>query len=195
MKKTIGVFGGSFDPVHFGHINLAMQLFEIHHLDEVLFCPVFCSPFKMNSPPIASPQDRLAMLHLALEGIPQFKVTTLEIDRKGPSFAIDTLRSLQSEGVQLRLLLSEEVAAHLDMWKDVEELVRLAPPLIGSRTSSLSHRPFSRFVKRGITKTKTFEISSSEIRQRLKEGLYCGHLLSEKVLDYIRKKRIYIAGK
>jgi nicotinate-nucleotide adenylyltransferase len=192
MKKKVGVFGGSFDPIHFGHIRLALQLFEIHHLHEVLFCPVFCSPFKLNAPPVASPSDRLHMLQLALEDIPHFKVTSLEIERKGPSFAIDTLKALQSDGVELHLLLSEEVASHLNLWKQSEELIRLAPPLIGCRfPKQFSLNPLSSLIKRGITQTQIFEVSSSEIRKRLKENLFCGHLVPSKVLSYIIEKRIY----
>jgi nicotinate-nucleotide adenylyltransferase len=167
--KQVGFFGGSFDPIHFGHIALAIQLMESHKLDEVLFCPAFCSPFKMTAPPVAAPRERLDMLELALE-IPQFKITTIELDRAGPSFSIETLRTLQKEGVKYRLILSDEAAAHLDKWKDTQELVRLAPPLIGPRE---------------------IQISSTQIRARLKKNLYCGHLLSAKTLDYIRVNHLY----
>jgi nicotinate-nucleotide adenylyltransferase len=163
----VGFFGGSFDPIHFGHIALAVQLMETHKLDEILFCPAFCSPFKLESPPVASPKQRLAMLKLALE-LPQFKICSLEIDRGGPSYTIDTIRELGIKG--LHLLLSDEAAAHLGKWKESEELVRLAPPLIGPRK---------------------IEISSTEIRNRLKKNLYCGHLVPAIVLDFIHKERIY----
>lgn len=169
MKKKVGFFGGTFDPIHFGHISLAIQLLEKGKLDEILFCPAFCSPFKVATPPVASPEQRLAMLKLALE-IPQFKISTIEIDRRGPSYTVDTIRSLSSEGVQLRLLLSDEAAAHLDQWKDTQELIRLAPPLIGPRE---------------------IQISSTQIRGRLKRKLYCGHLIPAKTLDYILVNHLY----
>lgn len=184
MKKKVGLFGGSFDPIHLGHLNLAVQLSEIHGLDEVLFCPAFCSPFKTNAPPVASPHHRLAMLGLALQGIPHFKITTLEIDRKGPSYTIDTVRALQFKDTQLHLLLSEESAAHLDRWKEASELIKLAPPLIGARTQS-SH------TSQNITKIKVFEISSTQVRERLSLSRYCGHLVPERVLDYIRIHHLY----
>jgi nicotinate-nucleotide adenylyltransferase len=167
MKK-VGFLGGSFDPIHFGHISLAIELLEQHRLDEVLFCPAFCSPFKQQKPPVASPDDRLAMLKLALDH-PQFKITTLEIDRGGASYTIDTIRAL--EGMKIRLLLSDESAKELHQWKDTQELMRLAPPLIGARAR---------------------EISSTEIRERLKKKLYCGHLVPAKALQYIQKKNLYL---
>ena len=169
MKK-VGFFGGSFDPIHFGHIALAIQLMEIHQLDEVLFCPAFCSPFKTATPPIGTPHERLAMLKLALD-IPQFKISTLELDRRGPSYSIETLRALQTEGVKFRLLLSDEAAAHLDKWKDTQELIKLAPPLVAPRE---------------------IQISSTQIRARLKRGLYCGHLIPAKALEYIQNHHLYL---
>jgi nicotinate-nucleotide adenylyltransferase len=163
----IGFFGGSFDPIHFGHITLAIHLLEAHKLEKVLFCPAFCSPFKTDKPPIASPQHRLAMLRLSLDH-PRFEITTLELDRGGPSYTIDTIRSLPHKG--LRLILSEETAAHLNQWKEAQELVRLAPLLTGPRE---------------------FPISSTEVRDRIKKRLYCGHLVPTPVLKYIETHGLY----
>jgi nicotinate-nucleotide adenylyltransferase len=108
------------------------------------------------------------MLKLALDH-PKFRAIQDEIERKGPSYTIDTVRSLQIKN--LRLILSDEAAAHLDQWKETGELIRLAPPLIGPRR---------------------VDISSTEIRTRLKKRMYCGHLLPAKVLDYIHKHGIYL---
>ncbi|MES2272963.1 MAG: nicotinate (nicotinamide) nucleotide adenylyltransferase [Chlamydiota bacterium] len=191
MTKTIGFFGGSFDPIHFGHIGLALQLMEIHKLDEVLFCPVQCSPFKLNSPPMASPSHRLQMLKIVLEEIPKFRLLSSEIDREGPSYTVDTLRELHRTTPRLRLLLSEESALHFEKWKNPEELIRLAPPLIGTRPGTELTGPFSEILKKGLTRTKAFETSSSEIRERLNKKLYCGHLIPGKALDYIHAHRLY----
>lgn len=163
----IGFFGGTFDPIHFGHISLAVHLLEAHKLKKILFCPAYCSPFKTDKPPTASPQHRLAMLQLALDH-PQFEITTLELDRTSPSYAIDTLRALQIKG--LRLILSQEAAAHLDRWKETQEIVRLAPPLIGPRE---------------------VPISSTQIRDRLKKRLYCSHLVPAEALKHIEKHHLY----
>lgn len=188
MKKTIGFFGGSFDPVHFGHLNLAVQLFEQFHLNEVLFCPAFCSPFKMDAPPIASPHHRLAMLRLCLEDFPQFKETSIEIERKGPSYTIDTIRALNEKDQRIHLLLSEDAAAGLDSWKEAKELLRIAPPLIGIRSSDSSLK--GKF-KRHTAPMRIMEISSTEIRDRLKKNLCCAHLVPLKALDYIRTHNLY----
>lgn len=165
----IGFFGGSFDPIHFGHIALAVQLLEEYSLQQILFCPAFCSPFKKGKPPQASPQHRLAMLKLALDH-PAFAMTAIELDRGGLSYTIDTIRALDLK--EPRLILSEESADHFNQWKEVRALAHLAPPLIGSRT---------------------VDVSSTEIRDRLRRRLYCGHLVPAKVLEYIQQHSLYSA--
>jgi nicotinate-nucleotide adenylyltransferase len=89
----------------------------------------------------------------------------------------------------MRLLLSEEAAAQLNLWKEVGELLRIAPPLIGTRHGAAP--PTQEILKQGYIPTRTMEISSTNIRQRLKEKRYCGHLVPAKVLDYIRLHHLY----
>lgn len=109
------------------------------------------------------------MLMLALD-LPQFKIVTSEIERGGCSYTIETIRALQNKEERLHLLLSDEAATHLHKWKESEELIRLAPPLIAPRE---------------------IPISSTQIRERLKKNLYCGHLVPGKALDYIRANHLY----
>ncbi len=96
MRK-IGFLGGTFDPIHIGHINLAIELSEAHHLSEVLFCPSFCSPFKTAFPPKANPLHRAAMVRAAIQDIPSFRYISLEIEKSGVSYTIDTLRRLKED--------------------------------------------------------------------------------------------------
>lgn len=194
--KTIGFFGGTFDPIHFGHIHLAIQLMEAQKLDEVLFCPAYCSPLKTDSPPFASPHHRLQMVKLAIQDIPHFHLTSYEADREVPSYTVDTLKHLQGENgdtVHFRLILSEEAAERLEEWKDFRQLLKIAPPLIGTRSACHLKTHLAGVLKAGYTQTQRFEISSTEIRRRLKLGLYCGHLLPDKTLDYIQAHRLYSA--
>jgi nicotinate-nucleotide adenylyltransferase len=172
MKK-IGLLGGSFDPIHFGHLHLAIRMLEHHGLDEILFCPAFCTPFKVNNPPVASVEDRLEMLQLALEEVPQCKITTVEIERKGTSFTVDTLRVLKRPDVQYHLILTNESFESFSSWKEPCEIKKLAILLIGPRS---------------------FPISSTEIRARFKKRLYCGHLIPAKALDYINKNQLYFSA-
>ncbi len=200
-RKTLGVFGGSFDPIHLGHINLVVQLKELHQLDEVIFFPAFCSPHKNKDSPKAQPEQRLKMVKLAIHKIPGFSVHPFEIKKGGLSFTIDTLRMLKKDPLysyyKLRLLLSEDSLATFAMWKDPEEILSLAPPIVGCRGSVQDllqkiPKKFLQIFKKGITNTKIMEISSTDVRLRLKKGLYSGHLVPGKVLDYIYKNKLYL---
>jgi nicotinate-nucleotide adenylyltransferase len=198
-KKKIGFFGGGFDPIHFGHLHLAIDLMECHHLDEVIFCPASCSPLKKDNPPRESSEHRLNMCRLAIDSIPFFSLSDIEIER-GSSYTIDSIKKLQENPqynkAKLFLLLSDDALAHLDKWKEILSLLQIATPLIGRRKGDkdVLHqipRKLSTLVEPGITQTAIIQISSTAIRDRLKKGLYCGHLLPEKVLDYIHKNQLY----
>ena len=191
-KKNVGILGGSFDPVHFGHLNLALCLMESCSLDEVLFVPTSVSPFKENAPPMASAEHRLAMLKIALSPLKKFRIIDSEIHSKGPSYTIDTVRKIsQDPSLKLHLLIGEDHLASFHRWKDVEELVRLAPPLMGTRSSS---SPSALEEKLHLVRVKIplFDISSTTVRERLAQKKYCGHLVPAPVLDYIQRNHLYI---
>ena len=185
-----GIFGGSFDPLHFGHLFLSLQIAEAHQLDRVLVCPAFCSPFKSAAPPIANPHHRLAMVKLAVADIPGFETISIEIDRGGPSYTIDTIRALPTD--QYRLILSEEAAMGFHNWKGAEELLHAAPPLIGCRRGFKLEGPLRQELEKGLTLTRSMDISSTHIRERLSEKLYCGHLVPAQVLEYIYSCGLYL---
>jgi nicotinate-nucleotide adenylyltransferase len=192
----IGLLGGSFDPVHFGHLHVAITLLEAHDLDEVLFCPASKSPFKTDQPPIAA-KHRRALVELAIKEIDSFSVLDWEIEQSGPSYMIDTVKRWKKQNkAELFLLMGEDQLPHLHRWKSVDELFTLCRPLIASRenhTASVKELSawIQKLVAEGRTKSRVLEISSTEVRRRLKEGLYCGHLLPHLVLDYIQEHRLY----
>jgi nicotinate-nucleotide adenylyltransferase len=197
MKKKIGFLGGTFDPVHFGHLNMAVSLLEAHHLDEVLFCPAYTSPFKTAQPPAASAEHRFSMLASAVQHVAGFSVLDWEIAERRPCFTIDTMKRLQEEtDADLFLLLGEDQLHDLHRWKQIEELLSFVRPLVASRdTKAAWHselpQELQSLIAQGRTPISMMDMSSTAIRKRLKERLYCGHLVPALVLDYIERHRLY----
>jgi nicotinate-nucleotide adenylyltransferase len=201
MKRRIGILGGTFDPVHLGHIALAIVLSEAHHLDRVLFVPAALNPTKHHLH-VTEAKHRLAMLKIALRHVPRCTVVTTELERSGPSYMIDTILQLQQErsyrGAELFLLMGEDLVEHFPSWRAAHELVRLCQPLIAKRGRGVlqgnwqQDKEICAAIERGITATPLFDMSATEIRQRLRAGLFCGHLLHHGVLRYIKKNNLYL---
>lgn len=199
MKKEVGLFGGTFDPIHFGHLNLAFELMEKKHLDEIWFIPVSLNPHKQENKSV-SYEHRLNMLQIAIETIPQFKACTVERDLPSPSYTINTLKALfeQNKGknIQFSLLMGEDTVASFLKWHKPEEIVQLVPLLIGSRTGRYpvlteDNAIIHNAIKKGCVQTRLFDISGTDLRPRLAQGLYCGHLIPAKVLNYIQDHHLY----
>src|ERR1700733_7274475 len=199
--KRIGLFGGTFNPIHFGHINVALELKEKNELTEVWFIPSLLSPLRLQDPPLSA-QHRLKMLELALADIPEFQICDSELKCPLPSYTVYTVKEiLTMHPTQFFfLLLGEDSLNRFQEWKEPFEIVRQIPLLIGSRphsnflnilpTLGLSEEITSAICK-GLVITRQMEISATEIRERLKKTLYCGHLVPWKVLDYIYENQLY----
>jgi len=205
----VGFLGGTFDPLHFGHLHLAIELMERCRLDEVVFSPAFLSPFKLCSPPRASIEARLEMLRLGMAPFPFFTVwadaTKLSKEKPflaptlEPSFTIDSLRTLHTQrpGVEWHLLLGEDALPGLHQWKDIEELVALAPPLVGNRqqTRFFLDAQAPAFLRAALAQSRVdipvIEVNGTSIRERLALQKTCAHLIPSPVLDYIKLHQLY----
>lgn len=201
MKKNIGLFGGTFDPIHWGHINLALEIKEKRELQEVWFCPTSINPHKLHQSTGATANQRWQMLNLTLEKIPGFRAIDIEIKRQGPSFTIDTVKQLLMENEEqcsFSLIIGEDAAIDFHNWRQADEIVKLVPIWVGSRLHAAPphHIKGSTSVQnaltRGWTTTRVMEISATEIRQRVKQGLYCRHLIPPETIDYICKNQLYL---
>jgi len=200
MGKRVGIFGGSFDPIHFGHINLAIQLQEAHQLDEVGFFPAGQNPFKMKAS-LTDASHRLAMLRLALEGIPSFFIDERELRREGPTYTVDTIKSFHEDRPtdELFLILGLDTAFQFFSWHLPDEILDYSQVLIGKRICDpvneldvIKDSKVLNALKKGFTETRILDISATEIRDRIRQNLYCGHLLPQKVLDYIKSAKLYL---
>lgn len=193
-KQKIGLFGGSFDPFHFGHLNLMVNLLEHAHLDQVFICPAKSTAFKVPYTPI---EHRVYMLQLVIEEIPSFTLLDWEIQMQKP-YTIDTVKRLKkNEEIDLFLLLGEDLLPNLHLWHQVEELLNLATPLVASRFTAsqlidlkLSSQAKTK-IEKGLVKIPLMEISGKMIRQRLQQRKFCKHLVPSKILDYIQLNHLY----
>jgi nicotinate-nucleotide adenylyltransferase len=198
MSKRVGLYGGTFNPIHFGHLNLAFELMEKGGLDEVWWIPAKHSPLRTNEK-LLDPKLRLQMVELAIEEIPQFKVTDLELVRETPSYTIDTVKEILKKypGMDFFLLLGEDLLKNFPEWKGFSELIELIPLLIGGRDGvELPHFPHKvrDAINKGRIKTSLFELSATRVRQRLEKKLYTGHLVPAKVLDFISVNQLYFTA-
>jgi nicotinate-nucleotide adenylyltransferase len=199
--KKIGLFGGTFDPIHYGHINLAIELKEKKQLDQVWFIPTNMNPFKEMAPPIPL-HHRLTMIQHAIEKIPDFYLKDQEKEQATPSYAIHTLQAIIGQEAKDTLnrfyfLMGEDTVPGFCDWYLPEAIIQLVPLLIGSRSGIWQHELFTysitirEAIETGLTSTRLIDISSSEIRDRICHHLYCGHLLPTAVIDYIQKNQLY----
>ncbi|RMD80271.1 MAG: nicotinate-nucleotide adenylyltransferase [Gammaproteobacteria bacterium] len=207
----IGILGGTFDPIHFGHLRPALDLLQRLPLREVRFLPCRLPPHR--EPPVAGPDHRLAMLELALAGEPGLRVDTRELEREGPSYMVDTLLDLRRElgGAQpLALILGMDAFRGLPTWHRWQEILGLCHlvvtrrpgwegPLEGeaarlARTravedpAALERRPAGSILFQAVTR---LDISASRIRSLLAGGHSPRYLLPAAVLDYIQRHGLY----
>lgn len=168
----IGILGGSFNPVHHGHLLMAELAHDKMRLDQVVFIPANCSPFKSLGQ-LPSGQHRLNMIKAAIAGNAHFSVSDLELKRGGPSYTIDTLRVLRQENPKAKLfwIIGEDNITGLKSWKNFDEIISLASFVAISRL--------------------WFNISSSEIRRRLKQKRSIRYMAPDRVVEYINTHKLY----
>lgn len=197
LEKKIGFYGGSFDPIHNGHIHLALSALESSQLDEVWFSPTFISPHKLDKPHIATPDQRIEMLKLALEPIDQFKIYEEEAIKPTPSYTIDCIHQLQSSFKhKFYLILTEDFFQSCHEWKSVDQLLDMIEVIIGRRRTEIlpippENQKYIDRLSKKIIDMHVLDISSTVIRNRLQNRQYVGHLLPPKILDYISNHQLY----
>ena len=199
MKKKVGFYGGSFDFVHNGHINIAYSLMEQHHLDEVWFSPTPQNPLKENRV-VTNIEHRIKMLECAFYGESRFKVSTIEAYSNGPCRTVNTLKTLcslkENQETLFFLIMGMDAAHEFSQWKEPEIIIQMTKLLVASRNcdENLYFKGPKEIVKalnEGVTKTSIMTISSGDLRWRIKNKLPCFHLASRSVLDYIAVNSLY----
>ena len=186
MKARVGVFGGSFDPVHVGHLAIALAALESVPLDRVLFVPVRRSPLK-DRDPLASVADRVAMLEAALVGEPRFALSRVEVERDGVSYTVDTLEALRAQG-ELFLILGTDALADLARWRRPDRIGELATILVAARPGAPEPDPVHH--ARAFDAPR-LDISSRELRARAANGRSLRYLVPDAVWEHIKKRGLY----
>lgn len=186
----IGILGGTFNPIHMGHLILAEEAYCKLKLDKLIFVPTFTPPHKEVEPNV-SPQDRLNMVRLAIEDNPHLELSQFEVDSKKKSYSIDTLkgfRKLYGEDAELYFITGSDALKDLFSWKDLNEIFKISKFIIANRPGY----PVRDLPKGVETVVITpIEISSQDIRRRLKEGRSIRYLVPEKVRMYILEHILY----
>ena len=191
----VGLFGGTFDPIHNGHIEAANSAHLILKLDKVIMVPAG-DPYLKRTKLVASPKERYCMVSLAIRKIPSLEVSDIEIFRSGPSYTIDTVRELKREGHEVIVLLGTDSIIEMDKWQDPDllhsecEVVGLTRPgfQIDRSKSYLSRQ--RKYSLRTI-EVNSPEISSTRVRNLIQEGVDVADLIPQEVNEYIKKEKLY----
>lgn len=197
--RNIGIMGGTFDPIHYGHLVAAEGARYHYHLDKVIFIPAARPPHKAAQI-ISDPRSRLAMTALAVASNPYFEVSALEINRPGPSYTIDTVREVaETYHSNIFFITGSDAILQILSWKNVESLLSLCHFIAATRPGyeltnlkeTLKDLPAA--VLKNITTmlVPALAISSTDIRQRVREGRPIKYLLPDNVEEYVMKHQLY----
>lgn len=215
----IGLFGGTFNPIHFGHINVSTEIKKKFELDTIYMIPSAIPPHKRRQE-VADAQDRLNMTRLAVSGLEGYLVSDVELTRSGPSYTIDTINyfsKILPENAETYLILGMDAFLEIDTWMSYKELFTKLPLIIMSRpgTDYLKFQQLKKYIqdkisdhywfeektncfvhhqKRSIylVKVTPYDISSTEIRKRIHQQKPLQNIIPEPVEQYIRSEGLYI---
>lgn len=202
--RRLGIMGGTFDPVHIGHLACAEQAREAYGLDAVVFIPAGVPVFKKGRSVTPAP-DRLAMCRLAVASNPAFDVSALEIQRAGDTYTVDTLRELRRhypDNVELFFITGADAVVHILKWRESASIAGLAHLIAVTRPGYVLSDESKRSVeKQGSFKVAYLEvtalaISSSDLRERVAQGHSIRYLTEQSVFDYVNDHGLYrVSGK
>ncbi len=189
--KPVGIFGGTFDPIHTGHLITAQAVKELRGLEKIIFIPAFISPHKIEIRNLDA-EHRLNMVKQAIRGISYFDYADIEVKRESVSYTIDTLRELKKEYNNLELIIGYDNIFDFSTWKDPVEILKLTKLIVLRRRTYIEPVQKDKYYKSAIfVDTPTIEISSSEIRQRIVNNLPIDFLVPPAVKEYICKFNLY----
>lgn len=200
MTRKVGILGGTFNPIHIGHVLIAQDALEQVGLDCVKFIPSATPPHKQANK-LASAADRIAMIKLAIRSDRRFEVDDLEIKRGGKSYSVDTLTELRKREPRTRFyfIIGSDSLRELHTWREIGRLAKLCtfvtlarPGFQAKHAAKLKLDAVTiRKIQRHIVRGHVCDVSSSEIRERIARGRSIRYLVPDAVDDYIRRRKLY----
>jgi nicotinate-nucleotide adenylyltransferase len=197
VGRRLGVMGGTFDPIHHGHLLTAEEAAVQFGLDEVVFVPTG-QPWMKEERDVSSPEHRYLMTVIATASNPRFFVSRLEVDREGPTYTVDTLRELKEQrggNVDLFFVTGADAVLEIFQWKDPDEILELAHFIAATRPgydlAGFEAEEPSRHPNVSVMNIPALAISSTDIRERVRDGRPIRYLVPEGVESYIEKAGLY----
>ncbi|QMU75554.1 nicotinate-nucleotide adenylyltransferase [Streptacidiphilus sp. PB12-B1b] len=192
VKKRLGVMGGTFDPIHHGHLVAASEVVSQFHLDEVVFVPTG-QPWQKDGRPVSPAEDRYLMTVVATMSNPQFSVSRIDIDRKGPTYTTDTLRELRAlhADADLFFITGADALSQIFSWRNAEELFSLAHFIGVTRPGHTLTDPGLPAGGVSLVEVPALAISSTDCRQRVSRDEPVWYLVPDEVVRYIDKRKLY----
>jgi nicotinate-nucleotide adenylyltransferase len=191
--SRLGVMGGTFDPIHHGHLVAASEVTSLFHLDEVVFVPTG-QPWQKAAEEVTVAEDRYLMTVIATASNPRFHVSRIDIDRGGPTYTIDTLRELHRERgpeTDLFFITGADALGNILTWRDADELFKLAHFIGCTRPGHRLTDPGLPDGQVSLVEIPALAISSTDCRERVRRGEPIWYLVPDGIVQYINKRGLY----
>jgi len=191
--RRLGIMGGTFDPIHHGHLVAASEVAHLFDLDEVVFVPTG-EPWQKNGRKVAEAEDRYLMTVIATASNPRFGVSRIDVDRPGPTYTIDTLRELRAlhePSTELFFITGADALAKMLTWHNFEEMFELAHFVGCTRPGHQLADPGLPAGRVSLVEVPALAISSSEVRDRVRAGEPIWYLVPDGIVQYINKRNLY----
>jgi len=192
-RTQLGVMGGTFDPIHHGHLVAGSEVASLFELDEVVFVPTG-TPWQKAESEVTPAEDRYLMTVIATASNPRFTVSRTDLDRSGPTYTIDTLRDLRAQrgpDVELYFITGADALSNILTWRDVDELLELAHFVGCTRPGHRLADPGLPDGRVSLVEVPALAISSTDCRDRVRRGEPIWYLVPDGIVQYINKRRLY----
>ncbi len=187
----VGIFGGTFDPIHIGHLITTQIVCEQRKLDKVIFIPAYISPHKTHKF-ASSPPHRFNMAKLAVEGINNFDISDIEVNRSEVSYTLNTIAELRETYEEIELIIGYDNLVVFDQWYQPDKLLSMVELVVMKRSFDKEFKNIHEyFGKANFVDTPNIEISSTKIRERINKGLPIDFMVTDPVKKYISENKLY----